>query len=167
MKKKVIWLVCWTLITMVLASGCQTAARKPVVPENKTETGLTSSDRRVMADKLSNLAQGVNGVNKATVVVSEINMTTDTASNVEGLVVMAGLTLDQGANEKTVKEEVARKLKASDKRISQVLTTTEPSLVKKINDVASGMLEGKPLQTYEDDIDEINRQFKMDNPSVK
>lgn len=167
MRKKVLWLLCLTMITMVLASGCQTEARKPVAPNNQAETDITSSERRVMADKLSNMAQEVNGVRQATVLVSEVNITTNRASNAEGMVVMVGLTLNEGANEKTVKDQVARKLKASDRSISQVLTTTDPGLVRKINDVAAGMLEGQPIQTYEDEITEINRQFKMDNPSVK
>jgi len=82
-----------------------------------------------------------------------------------GTVVMVGLTLNQatsGSASKaaTTKNMVAKRIKASDKKIGQVLVTTDPGLIKRLNDVAAGIIEGKPIQSFDKDIKDLNNRLK-------
>lgn len=188
MRKNLTLLLCIAFLLVSLV-GCQTTAKKPMTPERKPgvttkkpTTEMTASERRVMASKLSKTAENVKGVKKASVVVSSIGMTnvntttnkmtnTNAAkTNYSGQVVMVGLTLEPTATRDAatinkVKSTVANKLKASDSRISQVLVTTDPNLIKRINDVAAGIIEGKPIQNFQDDINDINNKLKQQRPA--
>ncbi len=199
MKKKLTYLLCFSLMFMLLAGGCQkTTAKKPMAPSTKkpTQTSqMTPSERRVLASKLSKMAEQVKGVEKATVVVADIgvanNITGNTKANAQmnrataknlndntigsdaginrsepqGMIVMVGLTLKPGNNDMNksnqIKSKVMNKLKAGDRRISQVLVTTDPNLVKRITDVAAGILEGKPIKTFEKDIKNIDSSLRQ------
>lgn len=169
MKKIMVLLICFSLLA-TLAAGCQKPAQKPEITQ--PESGLTTSDRRVIADKLSKQARQIEGVQNATVVLAdnmENNSNTPSPTpgetDVQGLIVMVGITVKSGSDEASVKEQVVSKLKAADGRVSHVLVTTDPALIKKINDVAAGLLEGKPFQTMKDNINTINREIKKDNPT--
>lgn len=158
------------LALLAVAAGCQKPAQKPEAPQPET-TGLTTSDRRVISDRLSKQAKQVEGVENATVVLSEqlqndavTPSPTPGQTQVQGIVAMVGITVKSGSDSDQVKAEVADKLKASDKRVSHVLVTTDPNLVKKINDVAAGLIDGKPFQTMKDEVNAINQQIKKDNP---
>ncbi len=190
MRKIFTLLLCISFLLISLM-GCQTTAKKPMTPERKPgvttkkpTTEMTASERRVMASKLSKMAESVQGVKRASVVVSSIAMTnTDNTAttnkmtntnaartNYSGQVVMVGLTLEPTATRDAatinkVKSTVANKLKASDSRISQVLVTTDPNLIKRINDVAAGIIEGKPIQNFQDDINDINNKLKQQRPA--
>lgn len=203
MRKKIALLVCISFLFTVMV-GCQGAAQKPAVPERKPDTttdtsDMTASDRRVMASNLSRMAEQVENVDKATVVVSGIAITnnvqdttrttplnnkTDNPNqsnyytqnknrqNNMGLVVMVGLNLNDKAEKNTslantAKKNVASKLKASDKRISQVLVTTDPNLIKRINDVAAGIIEGRPIQEFQQDINDITDRVKREKPVLQ
>lgn len=167
MKRIIAVLLCLGLLAV---SGCQKPAQKPDIAQPES-SGLTTSDRRVIADMLSKQAKQVDGVQNATVVLTE-QMENETVTpsptpgqtQVQGLVAMVGITVKTGAEPDKVKEQVASKLKAADNRVSKVLVTTDPNLVKKINDVAAGLIDGKPFQTMKDDISAINQQIKKDNP---
>lgn len=190
MRKVFTLLLCISFLLISLV-GCQTAAKKPMTPEQKPgaavkkpSTEMSASDRRVMANRLSKMAESVNGVQRASVVVSSIGMTntgvnatsnkmtnTNAArTNYNGQVVMVGLTLEPSAKRdpatiNKIKSTVANKLKASDRRISQVLVTTDPNLIKRINDVAAGIIEGKPIQDFQRDINDINSKLKQQRPT--
>jgi hypothetical protein len=41
------------------------------------------------------------------------------------------------------------------------LVTTDPNLVKRITDVAAGILEGKPIKTFEKDIKNIDSSLRQ------
>lgn len=161
-----------------------TPTRKPGVTTKKPVTEMTASERRVMASKLSKMAENVKGVKRASVVVASIGMTRTgatsnankmtntrtTGTNYSGQVVMVGLTLEPTATRDAatinkVKNTVANKLKASDRRISQVLVTTDPTMIKRINDVAAGIIEGKPIQNYQNDINDISNKLKQQRPA--
>lgn len=161
-----------------------TPERKPGVTTKKPTTEMTASERRVMANKLSKMAENVKGVKRASVIVSSIGMTntgnnattnkmtnTNAArTNYSGQVVMVGLTLEPTATRDAatinkVKSTVANKLKASDRRISQVLVTTDPNLIKRINDVAAGIIEGKPIQNFQNEINDITGKLKQQRPA--
>ena len=106
----------------------------------------------------------------ATVVLTEVDSEavvpspTPGETQVKGLVAMVGVTVKANADENQVKEAVRKKLKAADSRVTNVLVTTDPNLIRKINDVAAGLIEGQPFQSMKDDIDAINQQIKKDNP---
>jgi YhcN/YlaJ family sporulation lipoprotein len=189
--RKIFTLLLCISFLLISLMGCQTTAKKPMTPERKPgvttkkpTTEMTASERRVMASKLSKMAESVQGVKRASVVVSSIAMTnTDNTAttnkmtntnaartNYSGQVVMVGLTLEPTATRDAatinkVKSTVANKLKASDSRISQVLVTTDPNLIKRINDVAAGIIEGKPIQNFQDDINDINNKLKQQRPA--
>ncbi|MEN6351643.1 MAG: YhcN/YlaJ family sporulation lipoprotein, partial [Syntrophomonas sp.] len=159
-RKSLVWF-CLCLFLLVFLNGCQSnAAKKPVTPtpaKKTVENGMTPSERRVLASKLSKMAEGVNGVKKAAVVVADVGVSNSAGTNTQnknvpfmntkqgsGLIVMVGLTMDQtimkdSTKVKNTKNMVMSKIKASDKRISQVLVTTDPNLIKRINDVAVGI----------------------------
>lgn len=204
MRKKIALLVCISFLFTVMA-GCQGAAQKPAVPERKPDTTTDTSDmtpsaRRVLASNLSRMAEQVENVDKATVVVSSIaitNNTQDTTTrttplnnatdnrnqsnyytqnknrqNDMGLIVMVGLNLNDKAQNNpgmanTAKKNVATKLKASDKRISQVLVTTDPNLIKRITDVAAGIIEGRPIKEFQQDINDITNRVKRDQTVIE
>lgn len=215
MRKFFILLLCSSFLLISLA-GCQGAAKKPITPERKPDVTtkkpsaeMTASERRVMASRLSKMAESVDGVQRASVVVSSIGMTntgmgaannnnnnlnstnpnskmntnpnnnlnnkmnnntTAAKNNFSGQLVMVGLTLESSAmrdpaTQNKIKSTVANKLKASDRRISQVLVTTDPNLIKRINDVAAGIIEGKPIQNFQNDINDINNKVKQQRPA--
>lgn len=200
MKKKIALLICISFIIVTVLTGCQGTAQKPIAPERKPDvtddTQMTASERRVMASKLSTMAEDVENVQNATVVVTTIGMTQDTPENnkldnklddtnqdnyytnnnninksqYDGLIVMVGLDLEQKAtNDKNMaddaKQTVAKKIKDSDDRISQVLVTTDPNLIKRINDVAAGIIEGRPVQNYQQDVNDLTNRLKREQPA--
>ena len=71
MRRALVLLLCLGLLA-ALAAGCQKPAQKPEAPQPET-SGLTSSDRRVISDKLSKQAKQVEGVQNATVVLTEVD----------------------------------------------------------------------------------------------
>lgn len=189
--RKIFTLLLCVSFLLISLMGCQTTAKKPMTPQRKPgvttkkpTTEMTASERRVMANKLSKMAENVKGVKRASVVVSSIGMTNTgttattnkmtntnaTKTNYSGQVVMVGLTLEPTASRDAatidkVKTTVANKLKASDRRISQVLVTTDPTMIKRINDVAAGIIEGKPIQNYQNDINDISNKMKKQRPA--
>lgn len=215
MKKQTIVVICIGILLLSMIGGCQTAAKKPMTNNrttNITNTGeMTASERRVMASKLSNLAENVDGVQRAAVVVSSIAMTNNMTSrtptsttankninrvvnpegvgnvnpntvgnanptrtavkgNYSGLIVMVGLNLDSKTENnptmaRNIKQTVANKLKNSDQRISQVLVTTDPTLIQRINDVAAGIIQGKPINNFESDIKDMITKIKQQQPA--
>ncbi len=162
------------LLLTILVSGCQTEQRKPLETKPQEQTGLSDSDRRILADRLSRLATDVNGVQKATVVITDITLANDSKNigttaksasetDISGMIVMLGISVNDQVNEEKVKNDVRDKLKASDKRISQVLVTSDPELLKKINDVAAGIIKGEPIS--EMDLKQLGGKLKEDKPA--
>ncbi|MEQ8176212.1 MAG: YhcN/YlaJ family sporulation lipoprotein [Syntrophomonadaceae bacterium] len=167
MKQFCLVVLCLVLLGSTLP-GCQGAAKKPQTPQQNTPQGnldVSASDRRVMAAQLSKTAESVPDVQKATVVVSEAG-SLPASGNTKTLVAMVGLTvsssLSNDANKvNTIKQTVADKVKASDTRINQVLVTTDPTMIKRINDIAAGIIEGKPIQSFEKDINTLTNDLKQ------
>ncbi len=248
MWRKITIFLILTLVLSILLVGCQQAARRPAEQnnnQNQTSNEMTENERRVLAGRLSNLAEEVEGVSKASVVVSSIaitpndttnnpatnvapnmpntaprstvpsnpatdsitnpgsttgtnannnNMTTNpgtvgmntpeslapgsklitntdtTITNQNGLVVMAGLTLESNLMNndekmKTIKQTVANRLRGADPRITQVLVTSDPGLISRINDVAAGLIEGRPIRSFETDIKKLGKELQQEMPA--
>lgn len=170
MKKTILLLLCLGILMGWLA-GCQKPAQKPQTLQPES-SGLTTSDCRVISDKLSKQARQIDGVGKATVILSEDkgsqNVTpspTPGQTQVKGLTVMVGITLGSGADGNTVKRKVTQKLKETDSRVSRVMVTTDPNLIKKIDEVAAALIEGKPIQTMKERIDAISQQIQKERPN--
>lgn len=173
MPKKLFSLLLIVVVALALVvGGCQKqqAAKKPVpkpkvtapntvtAPAKKPVSPMSTSEARKLADKLTNLAVTVKGVNSATVVVQPAN------NQVTALV---GLMLSpevKGKETVKVKKEVADKLKKADKRVTGVLVTTNPDLVRRIQDIARGIIAGKPVQSFASEISELTRRIA---PSMK
>jgi cell division protein ZapA (FtsZ GTPase activity inhibitor) len=179
MKKKTLILFVF-LAAIILSAGCQ-QAKKPNITQNPTPsnpTQVTESDKRIMANRFSEIAKAVPGVINATVVVAGAdaamdmsNKTSTTATSkvstnsVSKIVVMVGLTLNKesmatDAKQESIKNMVKQKIKSSDNRITDVLVTNDANMVKKINDVASGLIEGKPVLSYARSAAELGRMMK-------
>lgn len=81
------------------------------------------------------------------------------------LVVMAGLDLNSASmqdinRQNSIKEEVKAKIMESDSRVSEVLVTTDPDMIKKLQDIAAGVIQGKPLQSYAQDINQLDKSIR-------
>jgi len=166
-RKSLIVIICFVLMAGDLA-GCKSTAQKPQAPgQNITQTenlDVSASERRVLANQLSKAAEEINDVQKASVVVA--NMGGDGAKS-SSLVAMVGLTVNAGVKADegrlaAVKQAVVERLKKVDNRIEQVLVTTDPTMIKKINDIAAGIIEGKPIQTYQKDVNSLNNELKKE-----
>ncbi|MGI5921696.1 MAG: YhcN/YlaJ family sporulation lipoprotein [Syntrophomonadaceae bacterium] len=149
------------IIMIVLLGGCQ-AEKKPNIPvPDKTDQAdrydpsqLSASERRIISNRFSNIASTVKGVRRATVVLS--------SDNRDKIVVLVGLTLypDAVDNKDQIKSRIAEKIKKNDKRVTQVLVTTDPDMTRRLTNVAAGILEGKPVNSYTRTIDELRRTLK-------
>lgn len=89
----------------------------------------------------------------------------NTVSRTNNIVAMVGITMSdmsmQGTSkEETIKQDVRRKIINTDNRISEVLVTTDPDMVKKITDVATGIINGRPTSSYARDINELENMLK-------
>ncbi|MGE5416976.1 MAG: YhcN/YlaJ family sporulation lipoprotein [Acidobacteriota bacterium] len=175
-----------TLVFSALTiGGCGTASKKPVTPPTTTpRNGVTTpmtprtttppntvtkpalkpvgpmsvSESRKLADRLTNEATKVKGVRSATVVVQPAN---------NRVTAMVGLTLDttvKGTRTDMIKRDVTTRLQKTDKRVTRVLVTTNPDLVKRIQDIARGVISGKPVQSFATEISELTRRIA---PTVK
>lgn len=181
MKKRTIFLLILFSLALGL-SGCGKAAQKPA-PDATPESGVqqtTDSEKRIMASRFSNLAMEVDGVQKATVVVANPGTANGSGSgvlgltspapevphaNAGGLVVMAGLNLapeamQDGNRTNSIKEEVKARIMGSGDQISEVLVTTDPNMIKKLQDIAAGIIQGQPLQSYTQDLNELDNKIR-------
>lgn len=178
MKKKQ-WLLFILMAVFLISAGCK-QSQKPYTKPDTTPSNpaqVTESDKRIMANRFSEIAKAVPGVINATVVVAgadaamDINKTSTTATSklstksTSKIVVMVGLTLNSqtmstAAKQANVKKMVKQRISSSDKRVTDVLVTTDPNMVKKINDVASGLIEGKPVLSYARSAAELGRMMK-------
>ncbi|NLG32767.1 MAG: hypothetical protein GX550_04530 [Syntrophomonadaceae bacterium] len=229
MKKNTVLCLGLIIVLGSLIIGCQTAAQRPMRPDQPQQQDtpdrtMTETERRDLANRLSRLAEEVEGVERAAVIVSTIDVTqgdrtidsnrnpvtpgtttnnprvmpgqprndmnnpnmprndmnnpnmprtinpgTDMDNANDGIIVMVGLSLNKNVDtaDKTneIKRTVANRLRANDRRISQVLVTTDPNLITRINDVANGIIQGRPIQTFERDINDIGRDLQMQQPA--
>ena len=173
MKKIPVLILCAWLIVSCLFGGCGKTARKPAPnqPSPNEVQQTTDAEKREMASSFSNLATSINGVQKATIVVASTSsngtgpLTGETVDTNGKLVVMAGLTLNpqvSGDSSQTnaIIEQVKQKIMAADQRVSEVLVTTNPDMIKKLQDIAAGVIQGQPFQSYAKDVNELNQTIR-------
>lgn len=188
MKRIPILCLCILFMFTFLGAGCGQAAKKPVVPQKPNVSNKTTdtSDKRVMANRLATMANNVDGVSNATVVVesprttpgvSNPLVTTDNKAKnqygrttgktaTRGLVAMVGITLSDSSirgtdREKAIKENVRKRLLSGENKLSEVLVTTDPSMVKKIKDVAAGVLQGRPTASDARNVQELDKMMRQ------
>ncbi len=155
------------LFVVVGAAGCEKSsqtspAKKPATvrktatqPQKKPATSaMTAAEADRVAACLAKEAVKVKGVDKAYVVI-------DTTGARPNAYVGVNLTPDvKGTETNRVKNEVERKLKAAEPRLSTVNVTSDPDLVKRIRDLASSIAKGKPITGLADEIKELGRRIK-------
>lgn len=189
MQKKQVLVLSLFLAEMLMICGCGQTAQKPA-PDTNPETGIqqtTDAEKRTMASRFSTMAMEVEGVQKATVVVvsqpdttgvsvdpisglpndgTEVNPSGQTANPEQGnLVAMVGITLNQADLQNqdrvnNIKEQVRDKIKTDSDKVREVLVTTDPNLIKKLQDVAAGIIQGQPVQSYTQNINELDKSLR-------
>lgn len=147
--------------------GCQQTAKKPTprqesmekrspsptAPVRKPVTTITNTEAKRIADRLAKEAVKVRGVDKAAVVVD----TTGTRPNAYvGLELKTGV---RGEETKQVKMNVEKRLKSAEPRLHSVNVTSDPDLVKRIQDIAAGIGKGKPITTFASELKELGRRI--------
>lgn len=183
MKMKIRMLLFVLIAGILLTAGCQQAKKPYSAPKTtpSSPTQVTESDKRIMANRFSEIAKAVPGVMKATVVVAgadaamsnaaSSSKTSTTATSKLSttssgkIVVMVGLTLNTqnmatAAKQQSTKKMVKQRIQSNDKRVTDVLVTTDANMVKKINDVAAGLIEGKPVLSYARSAAELGKMMK-------
>ena len=189
MQKKQALVLSLFVAGMLIICGCGQTAQKPA-PDTNPETGLqqtTDAEKRTMASRFSTMAMEVEGVQKATVVVvsqpdtirvpvdpisglpndgTGVNPPGQTANPEQGnLVAMVGITLNQADMQNqdkvnNIKEHVRSKIKADSDKVREVLVTTDPNLIKKLQDVAAGIIQGQPVESYTQNINELDKSLR-------
>lgn len=180
--RKNIWVLLLVAIFISAVWGCGGEAAKPNQPNNKiTQNKGTApvtpqpNTERVMADRLANIATQVEGVKAATVVVNrnanDMGNNNDTLGNGNNAnntttnnnyTAMVGIELNsdiKGTASDNVKKQVADKIKASEKNVSKVLVTTDPNLITRLKDIASGVINGRPISSFATEIEELARRI--------
>ncbi|MGE5455404.1 MAG: YhcN/YlaJ family sporulation lipoprotein, partial [Methylocystaceae bacterium] len=145
--------------------GCGRQAPKPMTPGNKIAPNGTRSPNttttpqpnmeRVMADRFSNLANQVSGVKGSTVVVNK-NATGNTYTVMVGIELNADI---KGSASEKVKKQVADRIKSNDTKVNKVLVTTDPDLITRLKDIASGVIKGKPVSSFAKEISELAKRI--------
>lgn len=140
-----------------------------VVAQSPAATSSNNSDALVPENQEP--TKGNQGPNNASTEDSEINDLTDTNNNRASspasgqLVAMVGLTINsQAAQDKNrvnaIKAEVKQKIMAQDSSIGEVLTTTNPDMLKRLQDIAAGVIQGQPFQSYAKDVNELDKSLR-------
>jgi len=173
--RKNLWVLLLVAIFISTVWGCGGEAAKPNQPNNKitqnkgtTPVTPQPNNERVMADRLANLASQVKGVKAATVVVNRNttgnnnNMGTNNTTTNNSFTAMVGIELNsdiKGSASESVKKQVADKIKSNEKQVTKVLVTTDPDLITRLKDIASGVINGKPVSSFATEIEELARRI--------
>lgn len=166
--------------------GCHKAnqQQKPLNPKNKQDNLLeiSNSEQRIMASKISNLSEEVEGVNRAAVIITRSKIIDKNfikkaqkekqkgdKQNIAlpdgGLIVIIGAGVNEKMHEDSdewgkVHDELINKVKSADISISQVYATIDPEIVGKIDNIAAATLQGESVSKHEDEIKDIISEIK-------
>jgi hypothetical protein len=117
----------------------------------------------VAVDPFSGLPNDGTGVNTPG---QTANPPGQTANPEQGnLVVMVGITLNQADMQNqdkvnNIKEQVKNKIKTDSDKVREVLVTTDPNLIMKLQDVAAGIIQGQPVESYTQNINELDKSLR-------
>ncbi|MFZ5648674.1 MAG: YhcN/YlaJ family sporulation lipoprotein [Bacillota bacterium] len=150
------WLVAILLgVFIVMATlGC-TALRKPLgqgnppaptepAPQRPLPNAPNESSR--LAEALAAEAVKVQGVNKATVVLT-------------GSTALVGIDMKPGADANTVKDGVVKAVKNASNQVANVLVSTNPDLNSRLVRISKGIAEGRPISAFSAEITEIIKRL--------
>ncbi|MHB1419342.1 MAG: YhcN/YlaJ family sporulation lipoprotein [Bacillota bacterium] len=117
-------------------------ARKPIA--------TTPAEAHRMAQTLAKEAGKAPGVRKATVVVS-------------GNTAFVGLELNKKTTNTRetdmIKNDVATRIKKMESRITTVLVASDPDTMTRLNKIATGIREGKPVSSFVTELSVIARRI--------
>ncbi|AEM79019.1 sporulation lipoprotein, YhcN/YlaJ family [Thermoanaerobacter thermohydrosulfuricus] len=175
--KSIITIMLIGIMIMVSMAGCKTATKKPTPARytpaptrttpapSKTAPGYTTpapttptpaptavrkpTPESVRASKIASNVAKIPEVNKATVVISGTNA-------IVGVDMKARV---QGAHETDVKKKIEKTVKDTDKSIKRVYITADPDLYKRIDNIAKGISEGRPVSEFAKQISEIIKRI--------
>lgn len=157
MKKHFVVVLTLVLI-MELICGCQNQAqRRPIAgdtPPQKSDNGLNASERRIMAGRISNIAESVEGVERAAAIVPPIETSRINSTVIVGLTVDSDIISDE-EKRKAITKIVMDKIAKQEKDVSKALVTTEPKLVSRISTIAIAIVEGVAINKYQKEINEL------------
>lgn len=154
-----------TLCGFIMAGCAQQPAEKPMPSTQKPSTqapmtapkkpvtkAITSTEAKRIADRLSKEAVKVQGVEKAAVLVD----TTSTRPNAYvGINLKSGV---KGQEATKVKRNVETNLKETEPRLNSVNVTSDPDLIKRIEDISRGIAKGKPISSFSTELRELGRR---------
>jgi type III secretory pathway lipoprotein EscJ len=156
-------------LLLITIGACHKKAANPVNPQNQSQPDASAdagiSERRVLTNKFSKLAEAVEGVEKASVVVNDLPAENGSGQNAQpqnpGKVsALVGLTLDNNISEakaaeidKTVKDSIVN----NEPRAAEVVVTRKPELIQRIDRVAGGIVEGRAITEFKEEVDKIKQ----------
>jgi len=147
-----------------MASRFSTMAMQVEGVQKATVVVVSQPDANgVAVDPFSGLPNDGTGVNTPG---QTANPPGQTANPEQGnLVVMVGITLNQSDMQNqdkvnNIKEQVKNKIKTDSDKVREVLVTTDPNLIMKLQDVAAGIIQGQPVESYTQNINELDKSLR-------
>ncbi|HZK25494.1 MAG TPA: YhcN/YlaJ family sporulation lipoprotein [Oscillospiraceae bacterium] len=132
-------------------------APQPQTPREQPP-GQPTPDATQMAERIADIATGVQGVDNSVVVV---------ISNMA----LVGITLERAETaqrgEKELKQEVARRIEDREPSIVNAYVSANPDLVKQLQDISRGIRNGKPISTFFDQITDVLSRMRAESGNNK
>jgi YhcN/YlaJ family sporulation lipoprotein len=174
--KRILLILSLLLVVSLLISGCppfrrpvperqpvpdqqapqgQVPAPQPTDPapgpgvQPRTQPGPNAMD---LANRVSDLATDVQGVDNAVVVV---------ISNLA----LVGITLERNnpRNDTEVKQEVASTIEDREPSIVNAYVSASPDIVRQLEQISRGIQRGEPISTFFDQITEVLRRMRAES----
>jgi YhcN/YlaJ family sporulation lipoprotein len=143
---------------LCFAGGCR-IEREPARSPAPTSPVTPAPERKPMptdpretsrlADSLASEAREVEGVQRATIVLA-------------GNTCYVGLDLKDGVERQQtnrVMEQVAERLKKTEPRLERVMVSTDPDVFTRLQRIASGIEEGRPISAFTKELGEMNERM--------
>lgn len=148
------------LLVLLASIGCSPQRRPeigqgnppaPTAPAPSAPLPTNPTQSNLLAEKLAAEAIRVNGVDRATVVLT-------------GSTAIVGCNLKPGADANKVKNEVANVVKGADNRVKNVLVSTDPELNQRIVRISKGLARGRPISAFSNEVSELLKRL---SPAAK
>lgn len=165
--RRTVWFICLLLIFSLIIGGCTLPFRRPAPQRQPTPTpepqapgpqtqpvpGQPGAGTTQMADRITDIATDVQGVDAAvTVVVSNL--------------ALVGVTLERDAadtrDEVEIKKEVATRIENEEPSIVNAYVSANPDIIKQLRDIARGIERGEPISTFFDQLTEILQRMRAE-----